>query len=58
MNGKKFCPKCNSEDIELVAGGVTGNYMCRNCGFSGTLFPEKEIIGGELTDMGEEDDTS
>jgi ribosomal protein L37AE/L43A len=39
----KFCPKCRSTEIELSTGGLTGMWECRKCGFTGTLFPEKEI---------------
>lgn len=31
----------------MVAGGITGTFMCRDCGFSGSIFPEKPLIGGE-----------
>ncbi len=44
MLGKKFCPKCGSEDVMMVAGGITGTWMCKKCGFSGSIFPEKELI--------------
>ncbi|NCN98678.1 hypothetical protein GW923_00645 [Candidatus Pacearchaeota archaeon] len=47
---KKFCPNCKSENVELVAGGVSGTWMCRDCGFSGSLFPEKDIVGGNMED--------
>jgi transposase-like protein len=50
MIGKKFCPRCKSEDIMMVAGGVTGTWMCKSCGYSGSIFPEKEIVGGDLND--------
>ena len=44
MIGRRFCPNCGSEDIALVAGGTTGSFMCKKCGFAGSLFPEMEII--------------
>ncbi|MBI2452410.1 hypothetical protein HYV50_05030 [Candidatus Pacearchaeota archaeon] len=47
MITKKFCPKCGSEDIQMVAGGLIGSWMCKNCGFSGSIFPEKPIIVSE-----------
>lgn len=47
MTGKKFCPRCGSDDVEMVAGGITGSFMCNNCGYSGSVFPEKEFVGGE-----------
>ncbi len=52
MLTKKFCPRCGSEDIELVAGGIGGIFMCTNCGFSGSVFPEKEIVGREMKSEG------
>ena len=39
--GEKFCPKCGSEDVELEAGGVSGNYRCNKCGYMG-IVPERE----------------
>lgn len=47
MITKKFCPNCGSNDVELIAGGITGSWMCRNCGYSGSVFPEKPILGRE-----------
>ncbi len=47
MITKKFCPNCGSNDVELVAGGITGSWMCRNCGYLGSIFPEKPILGRE-----------
>ncbi len=49
MLTKKFCPNCGSEDVDMIAGGITGGWMCRNCGYSG-IFPEKPIIEGEMPD--------
>ncbi|MBI5804232.1 hypothetical protein HY450_03245 [Candidatus Pacearchaeota archaeon] len=48
MLTKKFCPKCRSWDVEMIAGGTTGIWMCKNCGFSGSIFPEKEILGSKV----------
>jgi ribosomal protein L37AE/L43A len=45
---KKFCPKCQSEDVMMVAGGTIGMWKCKKCGFSGSLFPEKEILGKDI----------
>ena len=45
MLGKKFCPRCESEDVEMVAGGLIGMWICTKCGFSGSIFPEKPIVG-------------
>jgi len=38
--GKKFCPQCDSENVDMVAGGVTGSWICVDCGYVGA-FPEK-----------------
>ncbi|MDO8508472.1 MAG: hypothetical protein Q7S27_02185 [Nanoarchaeota archaeon] len=47
MLSVKFCPQCNSEDIQMVAGGITGTWTCKDCGYIGSIFPEKEIAGSE-----------
>ncbi len=47
----KFCPRCNSEDIQMVAGGIIGTWVCKNCGYSGSIFPEKEIVGSEQKEI-------
>jgi DNA-directed RNA polymerase subunit M/transcription elongation factor TFIIS len=40
----KFCPKCGKGEIMLVMGGSFGTlYECKNCGFQGAIFPEKEL---------------
>lgn len=43
MIGKKFCPKCGSEEVDFAAGGLTGGWVCKNCGYSG-MFPEKTLV--------------
>lgn len=48
MLTKKFCPRCGSENVQVIAGGIIGTWMCADCGFSGSVFPEKEIIGKNL----------
>ena len=53
MISKKFCPNCGSEDVMMVAGGMTGTWMCKNCGYSGSVFPEKEILGREMSGVKE-----
>ncbi len=55
MIGKKFCPNCGSEDVELVAGGMTGNYMCADCGYTSSIFPEKPMKG-DAEDLDEDID--
>ena len=39
----KFCPKCGSRKIDLVAGGKIGMWECSECKFRGGIFPEKEV---------------
>ncbi len=48
--GVRICPNCGSEEVMMVAGGITGSWMCKKCGYSGSVFPEKEIVGGDLKD--------
>ena len=43
MITKKICPNCGKSDMQMVAGGTTGNWMCQDCGFMGMPL-EKEII--------------
>jgi ribosomal protein L37AE/L43A len=44
MTGKKFCPKCKSEQVYMEAGGMIGIWKCAMCNFSGAIFPEKEKL--------------
>jgi late competence protein required for DNA uptake (superfamily II DNA/RNA helicase) len=39
-----FCPRCNSTNIGMYAGGITGTYFCRDCGYMGTLIIEKDFV--------------
>lgn len=41
--GIKFCPRCKSRDIIMIAGGGIGMYECKKCGYMGSLIPEIEI---------------
>ncbi|RLI85377.1 MAG: TFIIB-type zinc ribbon-containing protein [Archaeoglobales archaeon] len=34
------CPMCGSTDVELDAGGYTGKYVCKNCGYVGSFVVE------------------
>ncbi len=36
----KQCPVCKSVNITWYAGGVTGNYECKGCGYVGILVLE------------------
>ena len=55
MPGKRFCPNCGSEDVDLMDGGISGNMQCQDCGFFGTLFPERTLL---VEDEDLEDDES
>ena len=46
MITKKICPNCGSEEVYMIAGGMTGAWMCKSCGLIGPVF-EKEIIQSE-----------
>jgi len=39
----RFCPKCQNADLIMVTGGEVGKWRCKNCGFEGSVFPEKQI---------------
>jgi ribosomal protein L37AE/L43A len=39
----KFCPKCKSTDLVMMAGGNIGIWKCKKCSYQGSVFPEKEI---------------
>ena len=37
------CPNCGAAGIEMYAGFVTGNYICKKCGYIGPV-AERIII--------------
>ena len=37
----KFCPSCKGTRITAFAGGATGMWQCKDCGFLNAVFPEK-----------------
>jgi hypothetical protein len=39
----RFCPKCQSTEIELLIGGITGQCQCQKCGLTLPAFPEKDV---------------
>jgi len=46
MAGKRFCPNCGSEEIEMLEEeGLNGMLACMDCDFKGNVFPQKELIG-------------
>jgi len=39
----KICPKCNSKNMSIYMGAVTGmRYKCKDCGYIGVLTIEWE----------------
>ena len=52
MPAVKVCPKCGNENVKVdhtnakaAAGFGIASYLCLDCGFTGSLFPEidKEV---------------
>ncbi len=43
------CPVCKSTDVELDAGGVSGKYYCKECGYIGSFV--LEMTEGEYEEM-------
>ncbi len=56
------CPVCKSTEIELDAGGYTGKYYCKNCGYVGSYILEmtegeyKELLKMEEIEKKHKDD--
>jgi ribosomal protein L37AE/L43A len=50
---KKICMNCGSENVRLAAGGITGTWVCMDCGHRGAVL-EKEIIGREVKEKKDE----
>jgi hypothetical protein len=42
--GIKRCPKCRSTKVDFYAGGLTGSYHCKVCGYIGPILLEEEDI--------------
>jgi len=47
MLTKKKCPRCGSEDIEIISSGDVNNFMCKNCGYAGNMEDKMPIMEGE-----------
>jgi ribosomal protein L37AE/L43A len=45
--GRRVCPRCGSEDLMMVTGGITGMWECKKCGYANDTFPEREEMGKE-----------
>ena len=41
---RKLCPACRSAEIYWYAGGTTGAYECKKCGYVGPLVIEEISI--------------
>ena len=39
----KFCPRCESTELVMVAGATVGMWECKKCNYQSSIFPEKEI---------------
>ena len=52
--GKRFCPKCDSEEVQPLVGGIIGTWVCKECGFVG-IFPERAPKMIEFKDIVLED---
>ena len=39
----KKCPICDSTNIILDVGGITGKYKCKDCGYTGVLVIEEDF---------------
>lgn len=43
----QICPVCQSENLTPWAGGLSGEMLCKDCGYHGALIIEKSVDGGE-----------
>ncbi len=41
------CPICQSENLVPWAGGISGEMLCKECGYHGIFLIEKSVEGGE-----------
>jgi hypothetical protein len=37
------CPVCRKGRLEMYAGWVTGSYICKKCGYIGSLVIEEDV---------------
>jgi ribosomal protein L37AE/L43A len=51
----KICPNCGSKEVYMIAGSMTGTWMCKNCGHVGPVF-EKEIVQSEQRTHGKKNE--
>jgi transcription elongation factor Elf1 len=53
----RFCPKCESSDVEVPLGAKPGIWHCKSCDYKGENFVEKEVSEEEFLahfDVGED----
>jgi transcription initiation factor TFIIIB Brf1 subunit/transcription initiation factor TFIIB len=43
----QVCTICQSENLVPWAGGISGEMLCKDCGYHGTFIIEKSVDGGE-----------
>lgn len=55
MSGKRFCPNCGSDNVEFMGGGITGSFMCSDCDYMGSVFPERTANKDLDDEMDEEE---
>ncbi|MBI4095965.1 MAG: TFIIB-type zinc ribbon-containing protein [DPANN group archaeon] len=51
----QLCPICKSEDLAVWAGNVTGEYLCKSCGYKGAFIIEKEVSRPVIGEIRTED---
>jgi len=56
----QVCPVCQSENLTPWAGGLSGETLCKECGYHGALVIEKSVDGGEdrVTSLSQKKDES
>ena len=42
--GVKVCPKCKSEKITMITGGLTGMWGCKSCKYQNDIFSERDEV--------------
>ena len=43
----KKCPRCESTNLVLHIGGMSGMYKCKKCGYTGSLVVEEDDNSGD-----------
>jgi 2,3-bisphosphoglycerate-dependent phosphoglycerate mutase len=45
------CPNCKSSNIFLFAGGITGTYQCKDCGYTGPVIIKDAVMESSLKSL-------